>query len=255
MRAWITITCLAMACGAFAQQTQATSSSSVGVTVDVNYEEMYLFRGRVLDPDSAFQGQLTIGISSWNYNLFHHAGKDSASEVELFEPFEEFTHSFEYTTLRGNAVSTMGYRFYDYSEMWPDTQELFFRIAHQTPWHPSYGVAYDFDAYRGSYFDFSLTRRFPVSRRSSLSFDFDIGLSTGMEEKGNRQGQILEYGPYSEELNHGSLELDYLWSITPKLSVHAGYTYHHAFDDKLRDDALTGEHNDTFSAGFKLILP
>ncbi|MCB1042207.1 MAG: hypothetical protein KDC35_04685 [Acidobacteria bacterium] len=237
------------------QQPTQKQSSGLGFTLALDYMDMYMFRGRVLDPDTSLQGRFTLGLGSWSYNLFHHAGSSSTSEVPTFEAFEEYTHSVEYTTVRGNAVNTMGYRLYTYSAMWPDTQEIFYRIAHYNRWNPSYGVSYDIEAYRGTYIDFSLSRFFPLSIASRLEFDFDLGLSTGMEEKSNRQGQIFEYGPYSETLNHGSLGVKYQWAITPKLTFHAGYIYQHAFDDKLRDDPLTGEHNDYWSAGLRLLMP
>ncbi len=240
-------------CSLIFAQPQRRQASPIGVTLALDYLDTYMFRGRVLDPEASYQIDLTLGLGSWSYNIFHHSGSDQLNALIEFEKFEEFTHAIEYTAIRGNAITTTGYRLYNYTGGdVPDTQEISFRIAHQSSWHPAYGVAYDFDAYRGTYFDFSLSKGFPLSRRSRLNFDFGLGLSTGMEEKSNRQGQILEYGPYSEELNHGSVAASYHWSVTNRLSIHADYDYHHAFDDKLK---MNSEHNDFWTLGFTLLLP
>lgn len=226
-----------------------TPTASIGLKLQAM--DAYIFRGRILDPETAYQGELTIGIASWSYNVLYHHDDD---DLNLFE---ETTHSMEYTMLFGNSVSTLGYRFYDYGDSsLPDTQEFFFRTLHQNRWHPSYGLAYDIDAYRGIYVDASLSRLFRLTRHLGFSLTLDGGIAYDLNEKSTRQGDIMEYGFYEDDgISHAGIRTGLHWTLSERFSIEGYYEFHRAFDDRLKEDPLTGEENQLWRTALRITLP
>jgi len=231
---------------------QTTSQTpSYSVSLETIYADTYVFRGRVLDPDPSLQGQLVLGFGRFSYSLFHHAASEGNTDQ-----FKEYTHSAEYTTLAGNTIQTMGYRFYDYSDFRPTTQEFFYRVSHYTPWHPTYGVAYDFDTYRGYYMDFSMTRPMQLTRSIQFIFGLGAALSYDMEEKSSRQDGVMEAGMFEDEgFSHANARGSFVWRFSQRMSMDLGYTYHHAFDELLKQDPDTGKNLSTWQASFTITIP
>lgn len=221
------------------------------LSLQLSSVDSYVFRGRVLDPEPSVQAQLVLGFGRFSYSLFHHAASNGDEDQ-----FEEYTHGIEYTTLAGNTIQTTGYHYFDYDDFRPPTQELFYRISHQTAWHPTYGLAYDFDTYRGYYIDLSLSRPMQLTRHMVFVFDLATAMSFDLEEKANRQGDVLEYGFFADDgFNHASATGRLIWHFSQRLSLDSSYTYCRAFDSLLEEDPDTGNNHATWQATLTLRLP
>lgn len=208
---------------------QGSSATDASISFKGSYHDLYLFRGHVFNNDPVILGEAIVGFSNWSYNLLF------AEPAEIRGPLErELSHTLNYTTISRGRVTTMGYSFFDYEGSLPETQEIFFRVAHTGRWHTSYGLAYDFDAYKGYYADGSITRFWPFSRGSSLVFNLSGGLSYQMDEERNEQNLITEPGFFGEDgLNHASALLKWVWQPLQWLKLETGVQYHYALDELL----------------------
>ncbi|MCB1051318.1 MAG: hypothetical protein H6510_10675 [Acidobacteria bacterium] len=212
----------------------------------VNYTDLYLFRGHVYDEEPGVQGDLLLGVGAWSYSVFHHPGYET-------EKLDEFVHALEYTTIGRGTVQTLGYRFYQYGFGRPDSQELFYRIRQRTAWNPTYGIAYDIDAYRGTYIDLNLSRAFPLTAKTDIGLTLKAGGSYGLEPKVTRSGEVIEAGFYEKDgLAHASVAVDFTRPMGKHLSLRASYEYHQAFDDLLKEDPKTGKTNQNWQVSLKL---
>ncbi|PIE89189.1 MAG: hypothetical protein CR997_12515 [Acidobacteria bacterium] len=237
----------------FTQNVQSQQSTSgLGFESSLEYMDQYVFRGRVLDEDPALNSNLTLSVGRLSYSYYMH--RDFSSDND--SSFKETNHSVEMTWLLGTAVQTMGYRFYDFGGILPDTQELYYRIAYQSTWRPTLGTFYDIDNYNGYYFDLSLERLLPLTRKSLAGLKFYLAGASGLIEKSNRAGEIKEYGYFADDgLTNGYAKLFYRWYPTSRWTVELGYRYYRSFDDQLKDDPLTGESFNMVSAKIRYIFP
>ncbi len=223
-----------------------------------SYVDAYLYRGHLLNDDNTLMGEVGVGMGKWSYQLLYADGnEDPVGTATLFG--KEYTHEVAYTNLSGNKVVTYGYHFNDYDGgVLPDTQEIFTRVAVNSPWNWTYGLAYDFDTYRGYYLDFSLTRFMPMTERSQLAFSlrgagsYDLTLKT----KGGRANTVLEPAFFEDDgFNHASAHLKYLWQPQRWLKLETGLDYHYAFDDLLYDDITVERDKLVWRSSFTLTLP
>jgi len=242
---------LALAAGAPLILAQGKGPASY--TFKAAYVDQYLFRGRVFHNDDAWLGELGFGIGKFSYNLLYAKPMD---ETPLLE--EEQNHAISYTTLTRRAAVTVGYQVYNYDGLIPDTQEFFTRVAFlRSPWNFIYGLAYDIDAYRGYYLDFSLGRDIPFTTRSDLQFRLQGGLSYDLDEERDEQRDlVLEQGFYGKSgLNHGVASLKWVWRPAAWFKLDLGAHYHYAFDDALYDDVVIDQGNLVGRAAITIVLP
>lgn len=211
-----------------------------------SYADLYLFRGHVYDREAGPESDLVFGVGSWSLQVLHHPGQQGDQQLG------EWMHALEYTTVVGRTVQTMGYRYYSYHYGRPDTQEIFYRVRHRTPWNASYGVAQDLDSYRGTYMDVRLGRSFPLTRLTSFGVGLSLGGSLDLTVKETRNGEILEYGFFEKDgMNHASAAVDLARSFGQHFTVRASYEFHYAMDDLLREDPATGKHNQLYQVSIK----
>lgn len=238
-----------MALGSITLTGQSYIDANPEIELEAGYTDLYVYRGRVLDEEGGPQGKFLIGAGNWSYVLFHHPGGED-------EKLEEFSHSIEYTTAIGRRIQTMGYTYRQYNLDTLTTQELFYRVRHLNNWNPTYSIYYDFDAFRGTYIDLKLSRPWPLSRKLAMNFGLEAGGSIDMDEKKTRSGQVLEQGQFADDgFAHAAASLHFTYPIGKKMTLRTGYTYHHAFDDLLKDDPKTGENNGVFTTKLTLRLP
>lgn len=239
-------------------------------SLKATYADMYLFRGHVYAIDDSLIGDAGVGMGQWSYHMLYAKPKDSTFDTSLFT--KEYTHEVSYTSIVGGKVITYGYHFYDYNQadpladpnqtyligLPPDTQELFTRVAVNSPWNPTYGLAFDFDTYRGYYLDFSLTRFWSLTQSSKLAFTFLAAGSYQMIEKTKegRSTEIIEPGFFEDDgVNHGSAHVKYSWEPQKWLKLETGLDYHYAFDHKLYDDVVIDRGNLVWRSSVTLTLP
>lgn len=196
----------------------------------------YMFRGHQLSSDDAFLAEVGIGMGKWSYTAYLEEGLDI---VPGGPDGNGVTHEFAFTNIVGRRIVTSGYRFYDYDLLdLPDTQEIFTRVAYTGRWNPTYGIAFDIDTYKGYYIDGSLTRFWPMSRKSNLIWNIRIGLSYDMDAEFNEdETQLLEPAFFEDNgLNHASTHLKWAWQPKNWFKFETGVDYHYAFDDLLYDE-------------------
>ena len=232
---------------------QTPKNSSASITFKASYLDTYIFRGHVFDEEPSTQGELTAGISSWSYNLFY---SDPSEDTGIGR--QEYNHSVSFTMVAGNRITTTGYRYFDYEDA-PDrhdTQEFFYRTAYRTRWNPTYGVAYDFDTYKGYYVDLSVTRSFPFTQKSELIFSLYTGFAYDMEEQRGAGRQISEPAFYGKDgFTHGYAVLNYHWRITRKFKFESAIEYHHLADDFLTNNDTFDDQHVAWKTSFTLSLP
>ena len=229
---------------------------SVGYTFKGSYFDSYVYRGHLYNPGDTAQAELTIGKGNFSYSALAAEAIDTLPLIDGSDYFEsELTHTVSFTTAFRGQINTYGYIFYDYDNgIWPDTQEIFFRSARSGGWNPSYGIAVDFDTYKGSYFDASITRAIPFTRHSRLLIHMLLGLSYDLDEKVNDDGIVTEPGYFEDDgLNHGKAQLKWVWQRTNWFKFEIGGDYHHGFDDSLMDDAPE-DFEVVWGASFSIIL-
>jgi hypothetical protein len=248
--------------GATAGTTLAQTRGSTSYTIKAAYADSYLFRGKTLEDEGIDFLDLGIGIGQWNYTV-HTAGILTLDvNNDIFDPndldvlSEEVTHEISYTTIAGRRVITYGYQYFNYEGLIPDTQEIYTRVAHDRPWNPTYGIAFDFDTYKGYYIDGSLTKFYALTRRSQLVFNLRAGLSYNMDEERDDLDQIVEQGFFDDNgLNHASTHLKWLWQPNRWLKAETGADYHYAFDDLLYDDVLIDKDTLVWRTTLTITLP
>ena len=239
----------------FSGSTLAQSGRAASITFKGSFVDTYLFRGHVYNPDEAVLADLGIGIASWSYNVTAVEALDSSSTNALFVESEQI-HNVSYTTVGRGRITTYGYQYLNYDDARPDTQEFFMRVAHNTKWNPTYGVAFDIDTYKGYYFDVGVTRLMPLTRRSQLLFNLRGGLSYDMDEKRNSEGTVTEPGFFDDDgINHASAHAIYVWQPANWVKLETGIDYHHAFDDVLYDDVLIDRGNTVWKTAITLTIP
>ena len=222
-----------------------------GVDFSLEYLDAYFFRGKVVDIEPGMNANLTLGVGKVTYSYFSHQENGSSDQS-----FKEQNHAVEMTWLMNSAVQTMGYRYYDFDSLMPDTQELFYRIAYQTPWHLTFGTFMDIDAYKGYYFDLSGDRMIPVSRKGVLGLKLYIAGAKGLTQKGERTGTIFEYGYFGDDgLTNGYAKLYYRWYPSQRWTLEAAFRYYHAFDDLLDADPLTKDNRNVMSFKLRYVFP
>ncbi len=215
------------------------------IKLKLGYFDQYMYRGRVLHDDAAYQGQFTLGISRWSYDAVYTEAADPL--VTGFE--RETTHNISFTSIvNQNTVSTIGYQYSDFQGGMTDSQEFFVRFAKTGGWNPSYGVAFDIDAFRGYYGDFSLNRLFPLSRRTVVTGTIKTALAFDMEEEVDEQsGEVLEEGLFGKDgFVHSFAQLNVTYTFTKWLKLDFGARYHYAHDDTLYENRL-GEQDEVVS--------
>ena len=199
-------------------------------TFRTGYSDVYLFRGRNFNDDDTLFGELSFGIGKFAYTAFFADPFD-----EGFGTIDqELSHSFSYTTLSGRRVTTIGYQFLNYDGIQPDTQEFFTRVRHLTRWNATYGLSFDFDTYRGYYFDYSFRRDYPFTRTTALQFGLSGGIALDLDEKTNRRGVVTEPGFFGDDgFTHATAKVQFLWQAAPWFSLETGVHYNYSFDDAL----------------------
>jgi len=240
----------------FAASTALAQKGSVGYTFKGSYFDNYVFRGHLYNPGNTAMAELTVGKGNFSYTAFAAEAIESETLAFGSDTFEsELSHTISFTTAVRGQITTYGYTFYNYDEgLLPDTQEIFFRSARSGGWNPSYGVAIDFDTYKGAYFDASITRALPVTRHSRLLFHALLGLSYNLDEETRRDGVVTEPGYFEDDgLNHGKAQLKWVWQRSNWFKFELGGDYHHAFDDFLMDEAPV-DFDVVWGAGFSIIL-
>ena len=216
-----------------AAQTGQKSKGMASYTFKAAYADRYVFRGHLFHDDPTAFGEFGLGIASWSYNLFYAKPVDATPG--LFE--EEYNHSISYTTIQGGRVTTIGYQVFNYDGVTPDTQEFFTRISHLTKWRPTYGLAYDFDTYKGFYADFSITRNLPLTNRIRVEFSILGGLSYDMTEERDSEDRIIEPGFYEGDgFTDASARLKLDWQPLNWLRLETGLRYYQLLDDLLHQD-------------------
>jgi len=117
-------------------------------------------------------------------------------------------------------------------------------------------MSYDVDYYRGYYFDFSISHPLHLTRRFTLNFSAEAGISYELEEQQDARGRITEGGQFDDDgINHASARVDLVWRPLVRLKVVTAYEFHHAFDDLLKDDPQTGDQNQIWQTSVTLSLP
>ena len=217
-----------------------------------SFVDTYIFRGHVFNDDATLLGEAGIGIGKWSYNLIYAKPDD-----ERTAPFEEeFNHSVSYTTIKGRRVTTFGYQAYDYNGLQPDTQEFFSRVSTLTKWRPTYGIAFDFDTYKGFYLDYSIARRYPLTRRSQLDFSIQGGIAYELEEEVDDQGRVTEPGFFGDDGFTSALaRLKYVWQPLTWFTLETGIEYHYAFDDFLYRDERIDKSNTVWRSSLTIRFP
>ncbi len=252
----VLICCLLMTFLSLSAQTRGNGSSSGGFrsyTLKGAYMDTYLFRGHTFHNDPTYLGQLGIGMGKWSYDLVYAKPTDSNSA--LFE--REINHQISYTILQGRRVTTVGYVAYEYEGVaLEDTQEFFTRVSHLTKWKPTYGIAFDIDAYRGYFFDVSLQRDFPVSRTTFLTINAKLAGTYNMEEKTNDQGVVTEKAFSGDDgLTTGSVSVKFTWQPAKWVTLDSGFQYHHAFDELLYTAEGVEENTTIWRSSITLRFP
>lgn len=229
----------------------AQARSDLGLTFKGTWEDLYLFRGRMLHDDAVVHGEVGVGVAAWSYNLLYTETDDNNALLET-----EYNHQISFTTAVRNQITTVGYNFFDYNGLLPDTQEFFFRMSSQgRRWNTNYGVTYDFDTYKGYFIDLALSRLFPLSRRSSFLFTLQGAGAFELDEE-RRRGEVIAPGFYEDDgLTYGLAELRYVLQPARWFKVEAGAFYHYAFDDALYDDITIDQDQTVIRASVTITLP
>ncbi|CAM2008549.1 hypothetical protein [Acanthopleuribacter pedis] len=210
------------------------------IKLKLGYLDQYMYRGRLLHDDAVYQGQFTLGISRWSYDAIYNEAADPA--IDGFE--RETTHNISFTSIvNNNTVSTIGYQYSDFQGGMSDSQEFFVRFARSGGWNPSYGIAFDIDAFRGYYGDFALNRLMPISRRTVLSGTLKTALAFDMEpEIEEESGEVVEEGLFGKDgFVHSYFQLNVTYTFSRWFKLDFGGRYHFAHDDTLFEDRLGEE--------------
>lgn len=243
--------------GVFAVSAQGTLDLA-GITFKGRYMDQMIYRGRTFSTEPVYQGELGIGLGRFNYKVGYTEPTEDLPFTEGVLTFDrELTHDLSFTTLSFGGITTMGYLFYDYQgDLQPDTQELYLRYAKNNPWNPSFGVAFDFDTYKGYYADASLARSIPLSRTFSTTFGFLAGFAYELEEKTARERtQILEEGYFGKDgWTHGEAFIRLNYKPNRWLEARSGMHYHHAADDFLIENELLDENEWVWKTTFTITL-
>ena len=220
----------------------AQVSGMTSYTFKISHVDKYLFRGDLLNDDSTLMGDLTIGIGSWSYQAFYAEPSDQTAQFS-----DETNHIFSYTMIQGRRVTTVGYQLFEYGGDRPDTQEFFTKVQYLTKWKPTYGFHYDFDTYKGYYFDYSFTRDYPLTRQFALQFNLNGGLAYELDEDFDEERNVVLEPAFFEDNGFTSSQasLRFLWQPLKWLSLETAYQYNYAWDDKLYDEAAGIERDQT----------
>ncbi|MDJ0836600.1 MAG: hypothetical protein QNK37_08785 [Acidobacteriota bacterium] len=243
-------------CASPALAWQKKKQRNVGYTFKGTYTDNYVYRGHLYSPGDTGIAELTLGMGNWSYNVLAAEPFDALPIDEDTDYFgSELTHNLSFTTATRRQVFTYGYIYYDYDDsIWEDTQEIFMRVSTSSPWNPSYGVHVDIDAYKGTYFDSSITRFWPMTRHSTLLIHLLVGLSLDMDEQTNEDGVVTEPGYFEDDgFNHGLAQLKWTWQPNNWFKFETSADYHHTFDDSLMDNAPE-DYEFVWTANFSIIL-
>jgi hypothetical protein len=199
-------------------------------TFRAGYSDVYLFRGRNFNDDATQLGEFSFGIGKFAYTLNYAEPMD-----EGFGTIDqELSHAFSYTTIAGNRVTTIGYQFLNYDGLQPDTQEFFTRVRHLNRWNTNYGLTFDFDTYKGYYFDYSFRRDFPLTKFTVLQFGLDGGIALDLDPSINAEGTVTEPGFFGDDgFTHSKASVQFLWQASRWFSVETGVHYNYAWDEAL----------------------
>jgi hypothetical protein len=229
-----------------------------GITFKARYQDQMIFRGRTFSTEPVYQGEFGFGLGRFNYKVsYTEPTEDLPFEQGVITFDRELTHDISFTTLSMGGITTMGYLFYDYQgDGQPDTQELYVRYAQNNPWNPSFGIAFDFDTYKGYYADASLARSIPISRRLSTTFGLLAGFAYELEEKTVRESlEVLEQGFYGKDgWTHGEAFIRLNYKFSKWLEAQSGMHYHHAADDFLIENELLDENEWAWKTTLTLYL-
>jgi len=248
---------LLLTCFLSAPFLSAQPSGSTSFSLKTTLAESYLFRGRTFSDRQTFLGEFGVVIAKWSYNLTY--ARPTGSESDGFDTFDvEYTHNVSYTTIAAGKIITYGYQYFDYGAkgQQPDTQEIFTRVAYNSRWNPTFGLAVDMDTYRGYYLDASVTRFWPVTRRTKLLFNMSGGFSYDLKEERTEDRRVVEPGFFGKNgFNHGEAQVDYLWQPSDWLKAEIGVHYHHAFDDDLYESPLVDRAATVWQVGISMTFP
>jgi len=235
-------------------------SRSASFSFKGSYTDHYVFRGHLVNPGATSLGQFTAGIGKWSYDAVMAEPIDRfdryfGDTIEVDGYFErELSHNISYTTISGGQIITYGYQFLDYDGILPDTQEIFMRVSKNSKWSPTYGMAFDFDTYKGYYFDASLTRFWPFTRHTKLLANIIAGLSYDLTEEKTEDGTVTEPAFFEDDgISHGTIQLKFLWQPSNWFKFETGGDYHHLLDDSLEND-LYDDYDVVWTASFTITI-
>lgn len=229
-----------------------------GITFKGRYQDQMIYRGRTFSTEPVYQGEFGIGLGRWNYKLSYTQPTEDLPFADGVLTFDrEIVHDVSFTTLSMGGITTMGYLFYDYQgDDQPDTQEFYVRYGQNNPWNPSFGIAFDFDTYKGYYADASLARAIPLTRTFSATFGMLAGFAYDLEEKTVReQLEVIERGYFGKDgWTHGEAFIRLNWKPKPWLEAQSGMHFHHAADDYLVENELLDENEWVWKTTVTLML-
>lgn len=237
----LVLICFMMASYGHAQEQQKAptapeaAGSAVTGAATLGVFNKYIFRGYELSKDSlVIQPGLTAsygGFSAgfWgNIDTREHETQNFIPDRPGHRSFNETDLTLSYTWVKDKLSLTGGYVYYN-TKYANETQEIFGTVAYDIIGKPTLSVYRDFDAYPGTYFNFSLGHSIKVYKETTL----DLGASAGyMWGDGNywKTPSGTKYSAFHDGMVRAGLTIP----LTQKVSLAPVVQYWFPLSDKAK---------------------
>ncbi|MCL5103377.1 MAG: hypothetical protein M1133_04600 [Armatimonadetes bacterium] len=238
---------LVLAGAGFSQDEEPVLAEGISAKLDIAYVSKYIWRGNVLNPDSAVQPSLTFSHpSGLSFNWW--GSMDSTDIAGERGNFTEHDYTLNYAWNAGEKSMNAGYVYYAFpNTLFASTQEVYASACLGGPLSPTLSANYDFDEARGAYVALAAGYccKFPSSKAlaNPMTLSAKLGFGTASYNKfyffGNDKAALTDFVVgASVPIEAGNL------TFTPSVS------YSTVVDGGLRDSlSAGGVRADNFVAG------
>lgn len=175
------------------QNASDDESSKVSASYDVLFGSGYLFQGlNYSDGNAVAQPNLSVGMGGFTFGAWGNfqPEQDVLNEIDL---------SLKYSQSFKNVSMSPGYTVLRYPNRdWDPSQEFFVDLAVTAPMNPTLSIHYDFDAGKGSYTTFGLSRevKAPITLATNLFYQSQYYEMTGVPAVEFKASAALSVGVF-----------------------------------------------------------